>query len=40
MQIDWREFYEVVGTLKPYLMEKYLFELFESRVTGCKNFGH
>ena len=31
MQVQWREYHEVVGTCKPYLMQKIFFELFALR---------
>ena len=34
--ISW--FHEVVGTPKPYLMQRNFFELLHSQATGMKNF--
>ena len=35
MQVQWWAYYEVLGTFKPYLMQKNLFELFA--LTGGRN---
>ena len=34
MQVQWWEYHEVVGTLKPYLMQNNLFELIALTVGG------